>query len=125
MDEKIRVLIIDDSPFIHKTIKKALADNEGIEVVGTAENGRIGLDMVESLKPDIVTLDVTMPVMDGLETAEEMAKAYPSVKVIMLSAMGDDDLVTKATSLGVKHFLTKPFESKDLQKAIFNVLREV
>nr|WP_321502014.1 response regulator [uncultured Dethiosulfovibrio sp.] len=125
LDEKIRVLIIDDSPFIHKTIKKALADNEGIEVVGTAENGRIGLDMVESLKPDIVTLDVTMPVMDGLETAEEMAKAYPSVKVIMLSAMGDDDLVTKATSLGVKHFLTKPFESKDLQKAIFNVLREV
>lgn len=124
MDEKIRVLIIDDSPFIHKTIKKALADNEGIEVVGTAENGRIGLDMVESLKPDIVTLDVTMPVMDGLETAEEMAKAHPSVKVIMLSAMGDDDLVTKATSLGVKHFLTKPFESKDLQKAIFNVLRE-
>ncbi|SMG23443.1 two-component system, chemotaxis family, response regulator CheY [Dethiosulfovibrio salsuginis] len=124
MEEKIRVLIIDDSPFIHKTIKKALADNEGIEVVGTAENGRIGLDMVESLKPDIVTLDVTMPVMDGLETAEEMAKTHPSVKVIMLSAMGDNDLVTKATSLGVKHFLTKPFESKDLQKAIFNVLRE-
>lgn len=124
MDDKIRLLIIDDSPFIHKAIKRALADNEGIEVVGTAENGRIGLDMVESLKPDIVTLDVTMPVMDGLETAEEMAKLHPSVQVIMLSAMGDDDLISKANSLGVRHFLTKPFESKDLQKAIFKVLKE-
>lgn len=124
LDEKIRLLIIDDSPFIHKAIKKALADNEGIEVVGTAENGRIGLDMVGDLNPDIVTLDVTMPVMDGLETAEEMAKSHPSVKVIMLSAMGDDDLINRATSLGVRHFLTKPFESKDLQKAIFNVLKD-
>jgi len=124
MGEKIRLLVVDDSPFIHKAVKKALAGNDGIEIVGTAENGRICLDLVAQLNPDIVTLDVTMPVMDGLETAEVLAAQHPGVRVIMLSAMGDEDLVQRARNLGVSHFLTKPFEATQLRRAIFDVLRE-
>ena len=120
----LRVLVVDDTIMYRKVVGDILAEMPGVEVVGTANNGKIALTRVASLKPDLITLDVEMPVMDGLETAEEMAKSHPSVKVIMLSAMGDDDLINRATSLGVKHFLTKPFESKDLQKAIFNVLKD-
>lgn len=125
MDEKIRLLVVDDSPFIHKAIRKGLAENGGIEIVGGAENGRAGLELVAALCPDVITLDVTMPVMDGLEMAEEMARVHPSVKIVMLSAMGDEELMERARSLGVRHFLTKPFKAQELQRAIFNVLREV
>jgi two-component system chemotaxis response regulator CheY len=71
-----------------------------------------------------VTLDVTMPVMDGLETAEDLAARHPGVRVIMLSAMGDEDLVQRARNLGVRHFLTKPFDATQPRRTIFDVLRE-
>ena len=124
MEEQVRVLVIDDSPFIFKAVKKALDGLEGVHMVGSAPNGQVGLAMVAEHHPDVVTLDVTMPVMDGLETAAALAAQHPEVKVVMLSAMGDEDLVTRARSLGVRHFLTKPFEAPELRRALFSVLRE-
>lgn len=114
------VVVIDDSPFIFKAVKKAL-EPEGFEVVGHAINGQLGLEMVASLQPDYIVLDITMPVMDGLETARHLFAENPEVKVVMLSAMGDDDLIQSATAIGIKQFLTKPFKPAQLLEAIANL----
>jgi two-component system, chemotaxis family, chemotaxis protein CheY len=124
MDKKIRVLVIDDSPFILKAVKKAL-EPQGIEIIGHAENGKLGLEMVDSHKPDVITLDVTMPVMDGLETASNLFAKDSQVKVIMLSAMGDEELLQTAKNIGVRHFLSKPFKPDALISAVKNILAEV
>lgn len=111
------VVVIDDSPFIFKAVKKAL-EPEGLEVVGHAINGQLGLEMVASLNPDYIVLDITMPVMDGLETARQLFAKDPGVKVVMLSAMGDEDLIRSATEIGIKQFITKPFKPAQLLEAI-------
>lgn len=116
-----KVLVIDDSPFILKAVKKALEPN-GYEIVGHGENGKLGLELYQQNKPDVITLDVTMPVMDGLETAKALFRMDPSVKIIMLSAMGDDDLIAEAKKIGVRRFLSKPFKADDLINAINDVL---
>ncbi len=108
-----RVLVIDDSPMVFKAIKRAL-EPEGFELIGQAFNGQEGLQMIYDQKPDIIVLDITMPVMDGLETAENIFRKNPAAKIIMLSAMGDEELVKKAKWFGVKAFLTKPFKPEEL-----------
>lgn len=112
-----KILVIDDSPFISKAVKKAV-EPEGFEVVGQAFNGREGLEMIREYQPEIIILDVTMPVMDGLETAENIYRKNPNAKVIMLSAMGDEKLVVSAKRIGVKRFLNKPFKAEEMVAAI-------
>ena len=124
MDEQIRGLAVDDSPFVFKAVKRALDGMEGVQVVGYAPDGQVGMDLVEELHPDVVTLDVTMPVMDGLQAAELLAAGYPEVRILMLSAMGDEDLVDRAQKLGVRGFLSKPFTAPELRRALFTLLRE-
>lgn len=121
MDKKIKVLVIDDSPFIFKAVKKAL-EPQGFEIIGHAENGKQGLEMVDSHKPDVITLDVTMPVMDGLETASNLFNRDSGTKVLMLSAMGDEELLQSARNIGVRYFLSKPFKPDALINAVKNVL---
>lgn len=116
-----KVLVIDDSPFIFKAVKKAL-EPHGFEVVDNAANGKIGLEMYEKYSPDAITLDVTMPVMDGIETAKELFAKYPNVKVIMLSAMGDEILINQAKEIGIKHFLSKPFKPDELLNKVNDLL---
>ena len=110
----MKVLVIDDSPFIAKAVAKALEGTEHV-VVDSALNGQIGVDKYMEHKPDVITLDVTMPVMDGLTTARKLFEINPNVKIIMLSAMGDEVLYDEARGIGVKHFLTKPFKPDDLK----------
>lgn len=117
---KRTLLVIDDSPFVCKAVTKALEGTD-YEVVANALNGRMGLDLYQEHKPDVVTLDVTMPIMDGLETAQKLHEMDPNVKIIMLSAMGDDTLITQAKEIGVKHFLTKPFRPETLQDKLAEV----
>lgn len=116
-----KVLVVDDSPFIFKAVKKAL-EPKGFELVGHGENGKQGLELYQQHKPDVITLDVTMPVMDGLETAKALFQMNPSVKIIMLSAMGDDDLIAAARKIGVKKFLSKPFKADELVNEINELL---
>jgi two-component system, chemotaxis family, chemotaxis protein CheY len=118
----VKVLVVDDSPVIFKMIKKALERN-GFEVIGHAENGKIGLEMVKKLKPDIITLDITMPIMDGLEMAEELFKSNCSSTVIMLSAMGDNGLLDSARKIGVKYFSPKPINSEKLVELINSTIK--
>jgi two-component system chemotaxis response regulator CheY len=116
------VLVIDDSPFVFKTVMKALEGTDYV-VVDNALNGQMGLEKYEEYKPDVITLDVTMPVMDGLETARCLFKKNPNVKIIMLSAMGDEALLAEARNIGIQHFLTKPFKPDGLKEKLADILR--
>ena len=116
------VLVIDDSPFVFKAVTKALTGSD-YEVVGNALDGQMGIDKYVQLKPDVSTLDVTMPIMDGLETAQNLFKINPDVRIIMLSAMGDETLLNQAREIGIKHFLTKPFKPDALISKLNEVLQ--
>ena len=118
---KIRVLIVDDSPFIHKAITRALNPAE-YEICGIGANGRQGVDLYAKEKPDVVTMDITMPILDGLGAAREIMKGDPRARIIMLSAMGDEELMKSAKEIGIRVFLQKPFKSEELLKAIKQVM---
>lgn len=115
-----KVLVIDDSPFVFKAVSKALEGTEW-EVVGNALNGQLGVDKYIETRADVITLDVTMPVMDGLETAKKLFEINPNVKIVMLSAMGDETLLEQARGIGINYFLTKPFQPAILQAKLSEV----
>ena len=106
------VLIVDDAAFMRMSIKMTLEKN-GFEVVGEAENGKKAIGKYNELKPDIVTMDITMPEMDGIEALKAIKKSDPEATVIMASAMGQETLVKEAILAGAKSFVVKPF-SKDI-----------
>lgn len=108
-----KVLIVDDAAFMRLALKTMLERN-GFEVVGEAENGAIGVKKCMELKPDIVTMDITMPEMTGLEALKLINKAVPSAKVIMISAMGQEKTILEAVVSGAKGFLIKPFKEENV-----------
>ena len=111
------VLIVDDAAFMRISIKNMLTKN-GYEVVGEAENGQIAVEMYKELQPDIVTMDITMPEMTGLEALKEIAKLDPQSKVVMVSAMGQEAMVRDAIVSGAKGFIVKPFKEDGIIAAI-------
>ncbi|MGH4138682.1 response regulator [Clostridium sp.] len=111
-----RVLITDDAVFMRMSLK-AMLERNGFEVVGEAENGEIAVEKYKLLKPDIVTLDITMPVMEGLE-ALKLIKAFDkNAKIIMISAMGQETIVRDAVISGALGFIVKPFKEETIVKA--------
>ncbi|MGA9306835.1 MAG: response regulator, partial [Candidatus Sulfotelmatobacter sp.] len=84
---RIRILVVDDSVVIRRVLSDTLSEDPGLEVVGTASDGRIALSKIPLLKPDLITLDVEMPVMDGLQTLAEIRKLYLKLPVIMFSTL--------------------------------------
>jgi len=112
-----KVLIIDDAAFIRLTIKMML-ENNGFEVVGEAENGLVGLKKYIELKPDVVTMDITMPEMTGIEALKLIMQYDPKAKVIMLSAMGQENLIKEAIIKGAKSFIVKPFKEDQVVQTI-------
>lgn len=118
MDENHKVLVVDDSAFILKAVERALKPHN-FEIVGYANNGKLGLEMFEKLMPDIVILDITMPEMDGLEVADNLFKKYTKPNVVMLSALGENEIFAeRAKEIGIKRFLRKPFKENELLDAI-------
>jgi len=111
------VLIVDDAAFMRISIKNMLTKN-GYEVVGEAENGAVGVQMYQDLSPDIVTMDITMPEMTGLEALKEITKIDPQSKVVMVSAMGQEAMVRDAIVSGAKGFIVKPFKEEGIIAAI-------
>ena len=112
-----RILIVDDSPMIHNLLKKTLVAN-GYEVCGDAKNGKEGTELFEELNPDLVFMDITMPVMDGITAAKSIKAAHSDAHIIMLTAMGDEDIVSQAKEAGVDIFLKKPFNDYKIVSAI-------
>lgn len=112
MGQPLRVLVVDDTVLYRKILGDALMSIPGIEVVGTAANGQIALSKTEKLKPDLVTLDIEMPVMNGLETLQAFRAKHPRIKAIMVSSHSQQgaDITMKALSLGAFDFIAKPAE---------------
>jgi len=115
-----RVLIVDDSMFVTKQISQILS-SEGFDVVGTAKDGQEGLEKYKELYPnlDLVTMDITMPKMDGVTAMEKILEFDKEAKVVMISALGKQDLVKKSLLLGAKNYIVKPL---DRQKVLDRVL---
>lgn len=116
-----RVLIVDDAAFMRMMIKNILLDG-GYEVVGDAENGIQAVEMYNELKPDLVTMDITMPEKDGITALKEIFDHDPDANVIMCSAMGQQALVIEAIQSGAKDFIVKPFRPERVLEAINKVM---
>ena len=104
-----RVLIVDDAAFMRSMIRDILGKN-GFEIVGEAGNGNEALRLYGELKPDLVTMDIVMPVKSGIEATREILEKYPEAKVVMCSALGQETLVIEAMEVGAKDFIVKPFK---------------
>lgn len=104
------IMVVDDSPFASKQIKDIVEDN-GYEVIGYAKDGEEAIEFYKELKPDIVILDIIMPGLNGLETAEILKKQDPAVKILMLSSLCDAGTMEEVKSIGVKHLIPKHLEA--------------
>jgi len=117
----IRVLVVDDAVFMRTVLKKMLME-DGYEVCGEAGNGLEAIKLAKELTPDVVTLDITMPEMDGVTALPKIMEASPNSKVIMCSAMGQQPMVVEAIKNGAKDFIVKPFQKARVVQAIENVM---
>jgi DNA-binding NarL/FixJ family response regulator len=120
---KIRVLVVDDHTLLRDGITALLDLLPDVEVVGEAGNGKEALDRVRDLRPDVVLMDIEMPVMDGLEAARRMRARYPAVKVLILSQYDDASHVLEAVEAGVRGFVDKTGASAELAASIRSVYR--
>ena len=113
----IKVLIVDDAAFMRLSMKTMMEKN-GFEVVGEAENGAVAIIKYNELRPDIVTMDITMPVMDGLQALKQIIKLDPKAKIIMITAMGQELMVKDSVLSGAKGFIIKPYKEADVIQTI-------
>ena len=116
-----RVLVVDDAAFMRKMVTDALTKG-GHEVVGEAGNGNEAIARFQELKPDLMTLDITMPEKDGLTALAEIVAADPSARVVMCSALGQEAKVLEAIKLGAKDFVVKPFQPDRVIEAVGKAL---
>ena len=116
-----KVLIVDDAAFMRMMIKDILEKND-FEIIGEASNGVMAVDMYKKEKPDVVTMDITMPDMDGIEAVKQIKAFDPDAKVIMCPAMGQQSMVMDAIRAGAKDFIVKPFQADRVLEAIKKVV---
>jgi two-component system, chemotaxis family, protein-glutamate methylesterase/glutaminase len=125
--KKLKVMIVDDSAVVRKVLTEAMSSDPSIEVVGIAANGKIALAKIPVLKPDIITLDVEMPEMDGLETLAAVRKLYPTLPVIMFSTLTDrgTQITVDALALGANDYLAKPSNTGSLTATVKAIREEL
>jgi len=111
------VLVVDDAAFMRVTIKNMLEKN-GFAVVGEAENGKVAVQKFNELQPDIVTMDITMPEMDGLAALKAIMQVNAEAKIVMMTAMGQQGMVKDAVMAGAKGFIVKPFKEETVLSAL-------
>ncbi|RFU61537.1 response regulator [Peribacillus glennii] len=116
-----KILIVDDAAFMRMMIKDILSKN-GFEVVGEAADGAQAVEKYKETQPDLVTMDITMPEMDGIAALKEIKKINPNAKVIMCSAMGQQAMVIDAIQAGARDFIVKPFQADRVLEAINKTL---
>jgi len=116
-----RVLVVDDAAFMRKMVSDALS-KAGHEVIGEACNGAEAVESFRSLKPELTTLDITMPEKDGLQALGEIMTLDPSARVIMCSALGQESKVLESIKLGARDFVVKPFQPARVQEAVEKAL---
>lgn len=116
-----RILIVDDAAFMRMMIKDILEKN-GYEVVGEAQDGAQAVEKFKELRPDLVTMDITMPEMDGIAALKKIREIDANAKVIMCSAMGQQAMVIDAIKAGAKDFIVKPFQADRVIEAVKKTL---
>jgi two-component system chemotaxis response regulator CheY len=116
-----KVLIVDDAAFMRMMVKNILGAN-GHEIVGEAENGVQGLEKYAQLKPDLVTMDIVMPELDGIEATKEIIRSNPEARIIMCTAVGQQAKVLEAMKAGARGYIIKPFQAPKVLEEINKVL---
>ncbi|MBL8472653.1 MAG: response regulator [Rhodocyclaceae bacterium] len=119
----MKLLIVDDSNIIRSKIARALGAY-GLEVVGLAANGKDAVARAAATRPDVVTMDLTMPEMDGIECIREIRKLRPKVQILVVSALADKATAIQALKEGAQGFLCKPFTEQELTEAIGELIEE-
>ena len=120
---KIKILIVDDALFMRQMLRSVL-EKEGYEICGEAENGKDAIEKYQELKPNIVTMDIIMPLVegiDGITAVKNIIAIDPDAKIVMVSAMGQDALVVEAIQAGAKDFIVKPFRPLKVIEAVNKV----
>lgn len=112
------VLVVDDTLFIRETIKRMVA-GQGFEVIGEADNGEEAIRQYKKLNPDVVTMDITMPIKNGLEATKEIVAYDAEAKVVVITAVDQQKNVVKALQNGAKDFMTKPFDQEKLLHVLY------
>lgn len=120
-NKKIRVLIVDDIPETRDNLKKLLYFEDDIEIIGSASNGREGVETATELRPDIVLMDINMPGMDGIQASELISQTDPNIQVVMMSVQGEADYLRRSMLAGAREFLIKPFSSEELAHSLRRV----
>ena len=121
--ERTRVAIADDNQNILEALKDVIDDEEDMTIVGTADNGADTVTMIKESRPDIVLLDLIMPGIDGIETAEILLKSDPSATILMLSSLCDTGTLEEVRAIGVKYLIPKPWED-DVLLATLELLKK-
>jgi len=120
-NNKVKLLVVDDSLLIHKLIKKAV-ESEGYEVCATAINGKQAVELYEQHKPDIVTMDITMPVMGGIEATRKIRELNPDANIVFFGSAIDRHVLEQASELGIKYYMDKPFEKEKVLNILHSAL---
>jgi len=116
-----KILVVDDANFMRMIVKDTLTPH-GFEIVGEASNGNEAVAKYEQLKPDLVTMDITMKEKDGVAAAREILAKDPNARIIMVTALGQERMLMDCLSLGVKDFVVKPFEPERIVTAVRKAL---
>jgi two-component system chemotaxis response regulator CheY len=118
-----KVLVVDDTKFM-RDILKGILKKKDLEVAGEAANGREAVEKYKELKPDLVTMDIIMPEMDGIEAVRKIIAVDPAARILMCSAMGQQALVIEAIQAGARDFVIKPFQPTRVLEAVDRALQE-
>ena len=121
---KARVLVVDDAIFMRKMISDILEGND-MEVVGEADTGALAVEKYKELKPDLVTMDIIMPEMNGIDAVRQIISNDSQARIVMCSALGQQALVQDALSAGAKDFLIKPFNPSRVIEVVSKILSQV
>ena len=119
----IRLLLVDDQELIYQGLRAMLNLEPDLEVVGVAENGRVAIQQVEALRPDLVLMDIRMPIMDGREATRIICKEFPDTKVLVVSTFDEDDYISHSIQAGAKGYLLKDMPIEELAQSIRLVAR--
>ncbi len=121
---KLRVLIVDDAIFMRKMISDILVEN-GMEIVGEADTGAKAIERYKELRPDLVTMDIIMPEMNGIDAVRKILEYDAQARIVMCSALGQQALVQEAITAGAKDFLIKPFNAARVVEVIAKITSQV
>ena len=117
-----KVLVVDDAAFMRNMIKDVFGSMPGFTVIGVASNGVEAIEKYKELRPDLVTMDIVMPLKSGIEAAREITNADHEARIIMCSALGQESLVMEAIDAGASDFIVKPFKVEKVQEVVSRVL---